>query len=47
MIFYANRTGTDLITGFASGIAKKIGTKLMGREIGHLMETFEKATGDR
>lgn len=47
VVFYANRTGTDLITGFASGIAKRIGTILMHREIGRLVDSFESAAGDR
>lgn len=47
VVFYANRTGTDLVTGFASGIAKKIGGVLMRREISRLVDAFEVVTGDR
>ncbi len=41
VVFYANRTATDLILGFASGIAKKIGRTLMRSEIGRIVDTFE------
>jgi hypothetical protein len=47
VVFYANRTATDLVTGFASGIAKKIGRTLMRSEIGRIVEEFEQQTGDR
>ena len=44
VVLYANRTGTDLVTGFGSSIAKKIGTALMRREVKHLVDTFLEAT---
>lgn len=47
VVFYANRTATDLVTGFASGIAKKIGRALMRSEIGRIADEFEQQTGDR
>lgn len=47
VVFYANRTATDLVTGFASGIAKKIGRTLMRSEIGRIADEFEHQTGDR
>ena len=37
-------SGTDLVTGFGSSIAKKIGTALMRREVKHLVDTFLEAT---
>jgi hypothetical protein len=39
-VLYANRTSTDLVTGFGSSVAKKIGRFLMRREIGRLVEAF-------
>lgn len=44
VVLYANRTGTDLVTGFGSSIAKKIGTALMRREVRHLVDTFLETT---
>jgi hypothetical protein len=45
-VLYANRTATDLITGFASGIAKKIGRTLMRSEIGRILDQFQIEAGD-
>ena len=43
-VLYSNRTSTDLVTGFGSSVAKKIGRALMRREIGRLAEAFRNAT---
>jgi hypothetical protein len=43
-ILYANRSSTDLVTGFGSSIAKKVGRMLMRREIGRLVEAFLEVT---
>ncbi len=39
-ILYANRTSTDLVTGFGSSIAKRVGSFLMRREIGRLANAY-------
>ena len=39
-VLYANRTATDLVTGFGSSIAKEIGETLMKREIDRLVDAF-------
>lgn len=43
-VLYANRTATDLVTGFGSSIAKKIGTVLMRREVDRLVDAFLETT---
>jgi hypothetical protein len=40
VVLYSNRTATDLVTGFGSSIAKKVGRMLMRREIGRLVDSF-------
>ncbi len=39
-VFYANRTGTDLVTGFGSAVAKGIGRTIMRRELGRLIDAY-------
>jgi hypothetical protein len=40
VVFYANRTGTDRITGLESSIAKKIGGAILRGEFDELREAF-------
>jgi hypothetical protein len=47
VLIYANRTGTDLVTGFGSSVAKGIARKLMRSQIHELLEDFAEAAGDR
>jgi hypothetical protein len=44
VIFYANRTGTDLVTGFGAGLARRIGTQVMQKELDLLVATFQTET---
>jgi hypothetical protein len=43
-VFYANRTGTDRITGLGSTIAKKVGRVIMRGQLEGLTEAFRKDT---
>jgi hypothetical protein len=47
VIFYANRTGTDQVTGFGSSVAKGIGRKIMRGELEALIEAIQKSAGPR
>ena len=40
--FYANRTGTDQVTGFGSSIAKRVGRTIMRGQLERLIEAFKK-----
>jgi hypothetical protein len=42
-IFYANRTGTDQVTGFGSSVAKSIGRKIMRGELEVLVGASQKS----
>jgi len=42
-VFYANRTGTDQVTGFGSSVAKGVGRKIMRGELERSVEAFLKA----
>ena len=39
-VFYANRTGTDQVTGFGSSVAKEIGRRIMRGELERLGEAY-------
>jgi hypothetical protein len=39
-VFYANRTGTDQVTGFGSSVAKGVGRKIMRGELERSVEAF-------
>ena len=41
--FYANRTGTDQVTGFGSSIAKGVGRTIMRGQLERMIEAFQKA----
>jgi hypothetical protein len=41
-VFYANRTGTDQVTGFGSSIAKGVGRTIMRRELERTVKAFLK-----
>ena len=41
-IFYANRTGTDQVTGFGSSIAKGVGRTIMRGQLERMIEAFQK-----
>ena len=43
-IFYANRTGTDQVTGFGSSIAKGVGRTIMRGQLERMIEAFQKDT---
>jgi hypothetical protein len=43
-VFYANRTGTDQITGFGSSIAKRVGRTIMRHELERTVDAFLKVT---
>jgi hypothetical protein len=43
-IFYANRTGTDQVTGFGSSVAKGVGRAIMRRELERGIKAFMKVT---
>ena len=47
VLLYANRTGTDLVTGFGSSLAKRIARRLMRSQIHELVEGFAEVAGDR
>jgi hypothetical protein len=44
VVFYANRTGTDLVTGFGAGLARRIGKQVMQKELDMLIATFQAKT---
>lgn len=41
VVFYANRTGTDLVLGFGSSVARGIGRTIMRREVDRLIAAYE------
>jgi hypothetical protein len=43
-MFYANRTGTDQVTGFGSSVAKGVGRKIMLGELERSVEAFLKSS---
>lgn len=43
-VFYANRTGTDQVTGFGSSVAKSIGRKIMRAELERGVAVFLKSS---